>query len=75
MEIFPKESLVDKLANFAEENGYYWSLGSHPELKFDARVWMRSKDTFGHGKCPTHIGIGDSLSEAVDMCLNKGKLA
>lgn len=65
---------MDKLREYAEANDYYWSLGTHPEWKCDARVWKPYIDRLGKRRCPTRIGFGNSLEEAVEMCLNRPKL-
>ena len=65
---------IKKLRVFAEKEGYFWSLGTHPEWKYDARVWKPYKDRLGKRRIPTHIGIGNSLQDAVLMCISKGKL-
>ena len=68
---------MEKLREYAEFNGYYWSCGTHPEWKFDARVWKykyvreRGRDV---RKIPTRIGFGDTLDEAVEMCISKPKI-
>jgi len=49
-------------------DGFYWSYGSHPELKFHCRVWRRLK-TFP--RIEIYIGTGNSLNEAILDCREK----
>ncbi len=65
---------MEKLVKYAEENNYYWSLGTHPEFKYTARVWQRYIDRWGKGRKPTRIGFGNTLEEAIEMCILKPKL-
>lgn len=65
---------AQKLIDYANENNYYWSVGTHPEWKYDARVWQRYIDRWGKGRMPTRIGFGNTLDEAIEMCLSKPKL-
>ncbi len=65
---------MEKLAKYADENGYYWSCGTHHEWKYDARVWTHYTDKWGKRRFPTNIGFGNTLEEAIEMCLSKPKL-
>jgi hypothetical protein len=65
------ENLKDCLLKVASTNALYWSYGSHPDWKFDCRVWKYVKNKNGKRRIPTVIGQGASLEDAIKDCLEK----
>lgn len=48
-------------------DGWYWSLGTHEQWKYDCRIWLRVKP-FG---VKIFIGIGNTLQDSIQDCKRK----
>lgn len=75
-ELWEIEQLKKKLQPYldlqkASEAGYFWSIGTHPEWGFDARIWKRHNDFPKRKGWEVYIGIGKSVKEAVDNLSRK----